>query len=434
MRDDEQNLLRDGAGFGKGYDRPPGLTERLGQRVGLRAKRLGQRVLRAIFGAIGLAASLGERPHPAPRRILVIRTDLLGDLVLTLPAVLALRRAYPEAQIDLLVQPSTAGILAGQPGIDRVLLCDPDGWFGGIGKREIRAKLRDLVRTLRAARYDLAVSICGDAASIFARLSGARRRVGYAGEAFAHFLTDPVPGARYQIRQHETAYCLDLAAAAGGIVDPPGSLSRLPRLMVLPEAQAVVADLLAQSGARPRQPVIALHAGARNGQAKRWPLPYWARLADQLMDQTDALVVLIGAPGDKPLAQGVIQRLRVPARAVDLTGATDLPALVALLAACAVVVTGDSGPLHIAEAVGTRVVAIHGPTDPVQSGPCHPESIVLRRDLWCSPCYDSRATAECRFSNPICMKHLLPAEVLPAVLAQLQATRMARASGEGSPG
>jgi ADP-heptose:LPS heptosyltransferase len=88
-----------------------------------------------------------------------------------------------------------------------------------------------------------------------------------------------------------------------------------------------------------------------------------------------------------------------------------------------VVVTGDSGPMHIACAVGALVVALHGPTDPAQSGPTAPSALVLRQPLWCSPCYDSRATAECRFGNPVCMKELSPNIVFAAVLRQLERSR-----------
>ncbi len=466
------DVLQTGSGFGPGYDGPPGLMAAERRQITRRAKGMLQRGIRAALGIVGFltsrhfsplmmgrwqwtgkgsAAFRRQRTIQAPRRILLIRTDLLGDLVLTLPAVAIVRAAYPDAQLDLLVQPSTAGILREQPGIDRVLLCDPDGWFSTLGKAETRAKLRALIHDLRAARYDLAISVCGDWGSILARLSGARIRVGYAGEAFAHLLTDPLPGARYQVHQHETAYVRAIAlhavrhsAGYAAIIDRldqedhadreglPIEQRRglfLPKLSVLPAAMDAVAQLLAEVGIGADQPIIALHAGSRNGEAKRWPLPYWARLAAGLLagatTTTDngpaapPAIILIGAAGDTPLARDVVRRMRSTSGIYDLTGRTNLPQLAALLARCAVVVTGDSGPLHIAEAVGTPVVAIHGPTDPLQSGPCHTASIAVRRDLWCSPCYDSRATADCAFFNPICMKHLTPPTVYAAVQRQL---------------
>jgi lipopolysaccharide heptosyltransferase II len=422
--------LATGSGFGKGYDYPPRPGERWRRRLQTQAKQMAQRLLRAVLGTLGQLDAWLHRWQPRPplvppsfhpRRILVIRTDLLGDVVLTLPTVHALRRAYPQAEITMVVLPANAALVRDQPDIDRVVTCDPNAWLGNLFNRTERQKILATMQELRRAKYDLAVSVCGDWASIVARLAGATRRVGFAGEAYAHFLTDPVPGRRFALGLREHEYGLLLAAHAGGIVDPPGSAARLPHLRVSEAAHEAVQTLLVAAGIPTGQAIVALHAGSGNGQAKRWPLPAWARLADQLIETEGVAVVLIGAPGDKPLAQSVLRRMRQPARAIDLTGKTSLPELAALLATCAVVVTGDSGPLHVAEAVGTRVVAIHGPTDPAQSGPCHPTSIVLWRHIWCAPCYDSRATAECRFGNPLCIKGITPAEVLAATQTQLGA-------------
>jgi lipopolysaccharide heptosyltransferase II len=419
--------LASGSGFGKGYDYPPGAGERWWARERERVKRAAKGVLRATLGAVGAVDALLHprlrRPAltPAtfhPRRILVIRTDLLGDVVMTLPAIRALRQAYPAARIDLAVLPANVALLRDQPEVDRVIACDPEGWLGSVFDAGKRAKLRAARRDLRAQRYDLAVSVCGEWASIVARLSGARRRVGFAGEAYPHFLTDPAPGRRFTLGMHEVDYGLALAARAGAGI-PAVEEARLPRLYVPEAAREHIRVLLAGHGVAPDRPLVALHAGSGNGQAKRWPLPYWARLANLLLNQTDVTVVLIGAPGDAPLARAVLRRMRSPARVVDLTGQTTLPELAALLQACAVVVTGDSGPLHVAEAVGTPVVALHGPTNPAESGPVTPASIILRRAIWCAPCYDSRATAECRFGNPLCMKGIAPAEVYAATRALL---------------
>lgn len=437
MSDTTRDLMH-GSGFGKGYDYAPGWREGLTARLQGRVKRVVQGMLWSVLGAFGRVDRLMHawQSRPAltpsawhPRKILVIRTDLLGDVVMTLPAIHALRRAYPDAVIDVVVLPATAPLIADHPDIDNVIRCDPNGWLSGIFATAERAKIAATIRHLRGAHYNLAVSVCGDWASIIARLSGARRRVGFAGEAYPGFLTDPVPGKRYDLHHHETEYGLLLAERAGGIVDAPGVSTRRPRLPVSDVARAAVERMFADHDIAPDQPVIALHAGSGNGQAKRWPLPAWARLADLICDQTTAAVILIGSPGDKPLAQAVLHRMHQPARAIDMTGKTTLPELAALLARCAVVVTGDSGPLHVAEAVGTRVVAIHGPTDPAQSGPCGPDAIVLRRAIWCSPCYDSRATAECRFHNPVCMKGIAPADVLAATLTQLQRSSAPVAAG-----
>jgi lipopolysaccharide heptosyltransferase II len=394
-----------------GYDQRPSFDARLAERAKQITKRRGQWLLRLAFGAVGYATRGDPRPGAAserpPRRILVVRVDLLGDVVLSLPAVRALKRAYPEARIDLLVLKSTAGILEGQPGIHRVLAYDPHIW------RQPASYLRPdhwreaarVLWSIRAARYDLAVSISGDMGSILTRLSGARRRFGYSREAYPFFLTDPLPGGRYLTRQHETKYVLALAGAAGGII--AGTEDARPRLVVTSAARERIDALLGEGRAvlGRKGPMVTLHGGARNGQAKRWPTSHFARLAERLVEEFDALVVLTGAGGEATLARAIEEQCRH--QLLNLCGQTSLPELAALLAASDLVVSGDSGPMHVACAVGTPVISLHGPTDPALSGPTPTaDAIVLRRELWCSPCYDASATAECPFGNPVCMKAL----------------------------
>lgn len=408
------------------YDTRPTFEARLAGEAKRAVKRRAQALLRVAIGVVGWLtrdrryAVAPQADDPAIRRILVVRVDLLGDVVLSLPAVRALRRAYPRAQIDMLVLHSTAGILAGESAdIERVLTFDPHAWrrpTALLRPRTWRDALH-LLRTLHAARYDLAISISGDIGSILTRLSGARRRVGYAAEAYPFLLTDTLPGGRYRVHQHEVRYVLALAERAGGLVRPgDDALS----LRVLPQAAKRMDEMLraARRSSGARGPVVALHAGARNGQAKRWPPAHLAALADRLIAELDALVVLSGAPSEAPLAREVLAHCT--RRPINLVGKTSLQELAALLAASDLLVTGDSGPLHIACAVVTPVVALHGPTDPALSGATAADAIVLRRWLWCSPCYDASATAECRFGNPVCMKRLTPNLVYAAARRQLR--------------
>ena len=408
-----------------GYETRPTIDQRLARMLGRALKRRAQVALRVGLGRLGAALRDWDEPLPplragdaGIRRILVVRVDLLGDVVLSTPAVRALRRAYPRAKIDMLVQAPFDGILAGDPDLNRVLVWNPHVWRNPrnwLRARSWREALMTLGR-MRAPRYDLAVSVSGDIGSIVTRLSGARRRVGYAGEAYGSFMTDPVPGARYQIRKHETRYVLALAAAAGGGV---ALGDEVPRLSVAPEERVRMRERLAVARERlgATGPVIALHAGARNGQAKRWPARHWATLARLLSDELGAVVTLTGAPNEAPLAGDVERMAGRPL--LNLCGQTSLPELKALLAECDLVISGDSGPMHIACALGRPVIALHGPTDPAISGPTTPDAIVLRHDLWCSPCYDASATAECRFGNPVCMKGLAPSAVFAVARRRL---------------
>jgi lipopolysaccharide heptosyltransferase II len=417
------------------FDQRPPLGGRLLRAAVKRLKLAAQAILRLVLGVTGtLAQYTGlrgrhDRSEQRVRRILIIRMDLIGDVVLSLPAVRALRQAYPQAEIDFLAQPSSAAILAGQPEVTHVLTLDASVWRrpSALFRRAEREAARAMIQRLREPRYDLCVSVSGDWASILARLSGARRRVGYAGEAYHGMLSDPVPGGRYALRRHEVEYVRELARAAGG----RDADAYLPELRVLPSAAATVESLLAEYGLdTTRGPLVALHAGARNGLAKRWPTAAWAALAVRLVARLDAHVLLVGAQGDGEIAGEIARRAR--AGVVNLTGRTSLPELAALLARCNLLVSGDSGPLHIACAVGTPVIGLYGPTDPGISGPLGRQALVLRQPLWCSPCYDASAVADCRFGNPVCMKTLPPEAVLAAARGLLAKGRDERAHVAGA--
>jgi lipopolysaccharide heptosyltransferase II len=416
------------AGVEPGYETGLTLRRRLLNRPTRLLIRQGQALARLALGVLGRLTRDWREPlppltpgDPTIRRILVVRMDLLGDVVLSTAAVRALRRGYPQATIDMLVPKSSAPILLGNPDIQRVLTFNPGHliptrWlFLPAARREVR----DFLRATRTPGYDLAVSVNGDIGSIVTRLTGARRRVGYAGEAYPYFMTDSLPGRRYDKPEHEVQYILALAQAAGGVVMPEDAH---PRLALDPQAQKHIAEVIAveRTQTSAQGPVVTLHAGARNGQAKRWPTRYSAALVDLLIERLDALVVLTGAPNEESLAAEVMSQLRNQRRpALNLCGKTSLPELAALLAASDVAVSGDSGPMHIACAVGAPVVVLHGPTDPGQSGPTDPDAIVLWNKVWCAPCYDPSATAECRFGNPVCMKGITPGMAFAAVRRQL---------------
>jgi lipopolysaccharide heptosyltransferase II len=409
-----------------GYDIRPTFAERARTWLIHRLiKPALQRVIYLSLGMVGLLSRLGRLGHVeplltaatfAPNRILVIRTDLMGDVVLSLPAVHALHRAYPAAQIDMLVLPANVGVIKHDSAIAHIVTYDPNIWRrpnAFLTPTSYRAFL-GLIRGLRAARYDLCLSLAGDWASVFAFLSGARRRVGYRGEAYPFFMTDPLPGRRYHIQQHEVDYIAGLARAAGGMIEGD---QREPVLAISDQARTEVKALLQANDVGEGDLLIAAHVGATNGLAKRWPISHWAALADLLMSELGAKVVLTGAASDADITGAVVARMRQTP--LDFTGKTTIPQLAALLARCDLVISGDSGPLHLAGAVGRPVIALHGPTDPGLSGPVSKEATVLRLGIWCSPCYDASYWAVCRFFNPVCMKAITPDQVFAAARARL---------------
>jgi lipopolysaccharide heptosyltransferase II len=354
-----------------------------------------------------------------PKRILVLRMDLIGDLVLSLPIVRALKRTYPDAEIDLLAIPSSFQVVTSDPDLAEVIAYDPNIWrrpqalFKMQNWRDIWA-LRDHLQT---RHYDLALSVFGPWAAIFAVLSGARRRVGFGQESYPGFMTDNVAGAHWQSGDHlhEVDYCLQLAQAAGATIE---SGDRTPQLYVDIKAQQEIDHILLQGGIALDKPILACHVSSNNGQAKRWPIPYWVKLIDELISEDHMTVVLTGATNDLPFIETILRRTRE--QPVNLAGKTSLTQLAALLKRAGMLITGDSGPMHIVAAVGTPLIAIHGPTNPVMSGPISPFATVLCSNIWCSPCYTARGgPADCRFFTTQCMKDILPEQVLTVIHQKL---------------
>lgn len=379
----------------------------------------------SLFGTVLRLGPIGKRQIPLrpqtfqPRRILIIRTDLIGDLVLSLPVIRLLKRTYPEAEIDLLALPSSARIIEHDPDIANVITYDINIWRRpkALLQKKNWREVRALHRRLRDRHYDLAVSVFGPWAAIVAVASGAQRRLGFGKESYPSFMTDSVPGAHWTPGDHlhEVDYCLKLAQAAGA---RPGPNDRIPTLFVPAQTSLEAEQLLEQAGVRFDKPIIACHVSSNNGQSKRWPIPYWARMIDLLISKDGANVILTGASGDLPLIEAIQQRAHE--QPINLAGKTSLVQLAAILKRADLMVTGDSGPMHIAAAVGTPLIAIHGPTDPAMSGPVSPTATVLRSDIWCSPCYMAKGTpADCRFFTTQCMKNITPEQVLDVIHSKL---------------
>lgn len=394
--------------------------------------RLSRRLLGAtiyagvsLWGGVRWLRRLGKNYPPLrpdsfrPERILVIRLDLIGDLVLSMVLVRVLRRAYPEAELDLISVPASAKVIEGDPDVTRLLGYDPNIWRRpkALFRQQDWRELRALLKTLRGREYDLAISVFGKWAAVLAALSGAKRTLGFAREGFPGLMTDSVPGRHWTPgeKKHEVDYCLELARAAGAVAQEE---DRYPRLYVQEQAAREVEQILTAHDVRPGRPLIACHVSANNGQSKRWPVPYWATLLDRLMREESAYVVLTGASSDLPLMEKITARMRE--QPITLAGQTSLNQLAALLKRADLLISGDSGPMHMAGAVETPLIAIHGPTDPALSGPVSRHATILRSDIWCSPCYQARDSADCRFFTTQCMKNILPAQVFAVAREKLR--------------
>jgi heptosyltransferase-2 len=329
----------------------------------------------------------GDRPDQ-PGRILVILPNWLGDTVMAGPCLRALRRRYPAADITLLGKPIMAELLAGTGWFDRFA-----PWSGGLGAR-LNAAAR-----LRVQAPDLCLLLPNSFSSaLAARLSGAREIVGYRRDLRRPLLTRPLAwhgGAVPQVRSF-----LALAEACGCAAPEPAL-----ELPVSGADRRAAAPFLKALGRRPR---VILNPDSQ-WPSKRWPAVQFAGLADELHREFGASVGVICGPDETDLAAQVRDASRTGAAAF-VDPVAPLGALKALLSQCDLFVTNDSGPRHIAKAVGAPVVALFGPVAPGHTATESPRERVVYLDLPCSPCHKKR----CPLGHHRCLRDMTVSAVMAA--------------------
>jgi heptosyltransferase II len=331
-------------------------------------------------------------PEAMPDAIAVRLPNWLGDTVMAVPAVRALRAAYPAAR-TMLVGPWVS-VLAGQ-GLAEALVTYPRAWAGRLAMTD----------TARRFAPDLAVLLPNSAeAALAAWYWGARRRVGFAAGGRL-LLTDGVTLPRPRV--HQVDEYLLLAERAGGL--PSDRVPRLAPPDVGDPLRGESRALLRQAGARDRAPVIGIHLGAAHGPAKVWPPERTAEFC-RLAHAAGVDVVLLGAPGDAAAAASVM----AAAPALNLAGRDRPQLLPGLLSEIDVLVSGDTGVAHLAAALGTRVVTLFGPTDPALTAPRGALATVVANPTPCSPCF----YRVCPIEHP-CLRGIEPALVVDRALGSL---------------
>jgi len=340
-----------------------------------------------------------SRPVTPVRRVLLLRLERIGDLLMVLDAIDDAKAAWPSAEIDLVVGSWNREIARLIPGLGRVERADAP-WLARNSGGDPWPALVSQARSWRRRNYDLVLNFEPDIRSNFlAWLTGAPLRFGYSSGGGGAFLTD---SAVYAPTSHVSVNAKQLVARAAGRehsgTAPSGTW---PRLVVPEEARTRARGILGVS----RRPLIGIHASGGR-ESKQWHLDRFAAVARELARSRQATIVLTGAPPDRPLVDRVRQQLG-DAPVIDACGELDLVALAALLAELDLFVTGDTGPMHLAAAMGTPIVALFGPSNPERYGPLARISRVLRVDLPCSPCGQVRLPPErCRGHVPECLDRI----------------------------
>ncbi len=335
---------------------------------------------------------MAARTIQPPRRILLIKPSSLGDIVHALPVLAGLRTAYPRAHIAWLVGKAFAPLLAGHPLLDEVIPFDRQRFGRMLQSRAVGAEFLRFVGDLRRRRFDLVIDLQGLLRSGFlAWASGARQRVGFAAarELAAAFYTQRVRCATRDM--HAVDKNLHLARTIGLPVDPP--------TFPLGLREEELAACRARLGTAGVTQFIALLPGAR-WEAKRWRADRWAELLDRLHADGLPPAVLLGAPDDRSYTDAILAACSAPV--VNWVGQTSLRELSAALALADRVLCHDSGPMHIAAALGRPIVAIFGPTNPVRTGPYCRAARVVALPPPCAPCYQRH----CPLGHHHCMEKL----------------------------
>lgn len=345
---------------------------------------------------------MNETPTP---RILIIRTDRMGDVVLSTPVIRALRNAYPHSYLGMMVRPEHRELVEGNPALNTVILYDKNGaekgWAGTLR----------FARKLKEHRFDTALILHSTNRVILVSwLAGIRRRIGYA-RRLGYLLTQKIPYIKKEGNRHELEYNLDLLRLIG--IDPSTGSGQGGRELFVPVTLAreeKVAGFLRSHGID-GQPFVVLHPGA-SCPSKRWPARRFAAVGDKLAKNSGAKVVVLSGPGEEREAQAVIAAMKQ--KAVPALGIFGLGETACLLKKARCLVSNDSGPVHLGTAVGAPVVSIFGRwgggLSPARWGPTGPRSAVLHHDIGCRPCLAHNCTI-----GFACLETVTEDEVLAAV-------------------
>jgi heptosyltransferase II len=339
-------------------------------------------------------------------KLLVRATNWVGDAVLSIPALAALRARRPDAEITVLARPWVADLYRDQGLVDRLLSFDHRGRHRGV------IGVERLARELRAERFDSAVLFQNAfEAAWLAWRAGIPERIGYARDARGPLLTKPIPVPRPdEIPAHEANYYLELLRRAGWIEALP-KLAPV-RLRLAPDTVERAEQFLLSAGCPASSLRVAFGAGAAYGTAKCWPANRYADLARRLVAEYGARVLLFGAASEASVAAEVEHGAGTGV--INLIGRSAIGDLPALLSRCHLFIGNDSGAMHVAAAVGLSVVAVFGPTDPEGTHPLTAQLSIVQRKVACSPCFLRHCPIDHR-----CMKFVELDGVLVAARAWL---------------
>jgi heptosyltransferase I len=340
--------------------------------------------------------------------ILIVKLSAIGDVMHTLPALNALRHHFPNAHITWLVEEAAADLVKGHPALDRVLVSRRKTWIKGLRSPQWRRHLRqlfDFIRTLRDDNYDMVFDFQAalKGAALIAMVRG-KRKIGF-DRGLEHqecsyvVLNERIPAVSMEI--HALDRGMMLLRAAG--IPCQAIEYRLP-ITAGQRRRAQV--LLSERGLGPGQAFVVITPMAK-WETKLWEAQEFAQLADRVQTDFGLPIVFTGGPEDQRYIHSIMGQMNT--RPITLAGQTDLMTSAALLQQATLMITTDTGPMHMAAAVETPTVVLFGPTAPWRTGPYGKTHRIVRADLDCSPCFKRRCPKE-----PSCMAAISVDQVMAA--------------------
>ena len=339
-------------------------------------------------------------------KILIIKLSSLGDVIQTLPVLIPLRKKFPDAKIAWLVEEEAAELIKGNPLVDRIIISRKNRWKNALSNLcnlpQIVQEVKAFCKNLRSSAYDVVIDFQGLLKSgIFVGISRGKQKLGFAPvrEKSHIFLNEKIPFPKTPL--HAVERYLFLIASLGCFgVSPeffiPIRQSHRDRVLTFLTENEVTFD----------KPLILLHPGTR-WKTKMWVEENWAAFGDRLLKETGAQVVFTGSIDDVSLIERITGQMRFAA--INTAGRWCLNELAFLQKQADVVIIPDSGPMHLAAAMGTPVVALFGPTDPKLTGPYGEGHRVIMKTTECQPCFKRTCAAH------KCMKEITVQEVWETV-------------------
>jgi len=329
--------------------------------------------------------------------ILIVKLSAIGDVIHTLPALNAIRKHYPHASITWLVEEDAALLVQEHKALDRVLVSKRKRWLKALRSSSFLNTINEIygfIKALRDTRYDMILDFQALLKSgILIAIARGRRKIGF-GKGLEHmehsyiFLNERIPAVGMEI--HALSRGMMLLHAVG---IPTNEVEY--KLPVSDHDRKEIDELMELHGINGVKSLIAINPVAK-WETKLWPNKKFAELADMLIDQYDMKIVFTGGIKDYSIIQSITSSMK--GRAINFAAKTTLTELAALYEKAALVISTDTGPMHLAAAMGTPVVALFGPTAPWRTGPYGPGHHVIKAELECSPCFKRRCeTTDCMY-------------------------------------